>query len=181
MFWIDEVNREHCFHHIVSVWVIIQGGPDSIRQFLIINNQSIQQQMAAAIYRQQKVLSHFPVRCWIHWLLMIKNCLIESGPPCSRALDWQLGLTQSSASVVELRPRSTLPALGLLRKRLLGVNWMRHISAALICMLTSRNMARCANIAVVAWTRRVLCWCRQQVSTLLLFRKFGRRNRITWY
>jgi hypothetical protein len=31
---------------------------------------------------QQKVLSHFPVCCWIDWLLMIKNCLIESGPPC---------------------------------------------------------------------------------------------------
>jgi hypothetical protein len=38
--------------------------------------------MAAAIYRQQQVLSHFPVCCWIDWLLMIKNCLIESGPPC---------------------------------------------------------------------------------------------------
>jgi hypothetical protein len=37
-------------------------------------------QMSAAIYRQQKVLSHFPVCCWIDWLLMIKNCLIESGP-----------------------------------------------------------------------------------------------------
>jgi hypothetical protein len=35
-----------------------------------------------AIYRQQKVLSHFLVCCWIDWLLMIKNCLIESGPPC---------------------------------------------------------------------------------------------------
>jgi hypothetical protein len=22
------------------------------------------------------------VCCWIEWLLMIKNCLIESGPPC---------------------------------------------------------------------------------------------------
>jgi hypothetical protein len=32
--------------------------------------------MAAAIYRQQKVLSHFPVCCWIDWLLMIKNCLV---------------------------------------------------------------------------------------------------------
>jgi hypothetical protein len=49
--------------------IAIQGGPDSIRQ------------MAAAIYRQQKVLSHFPVCCWIDWLLTIKNCLIESGPP----------------------------------------------------------------------------------------------------
>jgi hypothetical protein len=39
--------------------------------------------MAAAIYRQQKVLSHFPMCCWIDWLLMIKNCLIESGPPCT--------------------------------------------------------------------------------------------------
>jgi hypothetical protein len=39
--------------------------------------------MAAAIYRQQKVLSHFPVFCWIDCLLMIKNCLIESGPPCT--------------------------------------------------------------------------------------------------
>jgi hypothetical protein len=29
--------------------------------------------MAAAIYRQQKVLSHFPVCCWIDWLLMIKT------------------------------------------------------------------------------------------------------------
>jgi hypothetical protein len=36
----------------------------------------------AAIYRQQKVLSHFPVCCWIDLLLMIKNCLIESRPPC---------------------------------------------------------------------------------------------------
>jgi hypothetical protein len=36
----------------------------------------------AAIYRQQKVLSHFPVWCWIDWLLMIKNWLIESGPSC---------------------------------------------------------------------------------------------------
>jgi hypothetical protein len=43
-------------------------------------------QMAAAIYRQQKVLSHFPVCCWIDWLLMIKNCLIEPGPPCRVAL-----------------------------------------------------------------------------------------------
>jgi hypothetical protein len=40
---------------------------------------------AAAIYRQQKVLSHFPLCCWIDWLLMIKNCLIESGPPCRKA------------------------------------------------------------------------------------------------
>jgi hypothetical protein len=31
--------------------------------------------MAAA-----KVLSHFPVCCWIDWLLMINNFLIESGP-----------------------------------------------------------------------------------------------------
>jgi hypothetical protein len=33
--------------------------------------------------------SHFPVCCWIDWLLMIKNCLIESGPPCmlSNGLD----------------------------------------------------------------------------------------------
>jgi hypothetical protein len=42
--------------------------------------------MTATIYRQQKVLSHFPVCCWIDWLLMIKNydqnCLIESGSPC---------------------------------------------------------------------------------------------------
>jgi hypothetical protein len=37
--------------------------------------------MAAAIYRQQKALSHFPPCWWIDWLLMIKNCLIESGPP----------------------------------------------------------------------------------------------------
>jgi hypothetical protein len=35
-----------------------------------------------AIYRQQKVLSHFRVCCCIDWLLMIKNCLIQSGPPC---------------------------------------------------------------------------------------------------
>jgi hypothetical protein len=34
------------------------------------------------IYRQQKVLSHFPVCCWIDCYLMIKNCLIESGPSC---------------------------------------------------------------------------------------------------
>jgi hypothetical protein len=52
-----------------------QGGPDSIRQFLIINNKSIQQHTG-----QQKVLSHFPVCCSIDWLLMIKNCLIEPGP-----------------------------------------------------------------------------------------------------
>jgi hypothetical protein len=31
---------------------------------------------------QQKVLSRFPVCCWIDWLLMIKNYLIEFGPPC---------------------------------------------------------------------------------------------------
>jgi hypothetical protein len=37
---------------------------------------------AAAIYREQKVLPHFLVCCWIAWLLMIKNCPIESGPPC---------------------------------------------------------------------------------------------------
>jgi hypothetical protein len=71
----------------MSWWPYIQDGPDSIRQFLIINNQSIQQHMGKwestfAIYRQQKVLSHLPVCCWIDWLLMIKNCLIESGPPC---------------------------------------------------------------------------------------------------
>jgi hypothetical protein len=45
-------------------------------------NRSREKQKAA-IYRQQKVLSHFPVCCWIDWLLMIKNCLIESGPPCT--------------------------------------------------------------------------------------------------
>jgi hypothetical protein len=39
--------------------------------------------LAAAIYRQQKVLSHFSVCCWIDCLLMIKNCLIDSGPPCT--------------------------------------------------------------------------------------------------
>jgi hypothetical protein len=27
-------------------------------------------------------LAHFPVCCWTDWLLIIKNCLIESGPPC---------------------------------------------------------------------------------------------------
>jgi hypothetical protein len=43
--------------------------------------QNKHKKMAAAIYRQQKVLSNFPVCCWIDWLLMIKNCLIESGPP----------------------------------------------------------------------------------------------------
>jgi hypothetical protein len=32
--------------------------------------------LPGAIYRQQKLLSHFPVCCWIDWLLMIKNCLI---------------------------------------------------------------------------------------------------------
>jgi hypothetical protein len=45
----------------------------------------VQQHTAAAIYRQQKVLSHFPVCCWIDWLLMTKNCLIESGTPCTWA------------------------------------------------------------------------------------------------
>jgi hypothetical protein len=49
--------------------------------------------MAAAIYRQQKVLSHFPVCCWIDWLLMIKNCLIESGPPCM--LGKKIGVLQN--------------------------------------------------------------------------------------
>jgi hypothetical protein len=38
--------------------------------------------MAAAINRQQNVLSQFPVCFCIYWLLMIKNCLIESGPTC---------------------------------------------------------------------------------------------------
>jgi hypothetical protein len=41
------------------------------------------QTLFSCIYRQQKVLSHFPVCCWIDWLLMIKYCLIESGPPCT--------------------------------------------------------------------------------------------------
>jgi hypothetical protein len=61
----------------------IQGGPDSIRQFLIINNQSIQQHTA----KWESTFCcegscHLPVCCWIDWLLMIKNCLIESDPPC---------------------------------------------------------------------------------------------------
>jgi hypothetical protein len=29
-----------------------------------------------------RAASHFHVCCWIDWLLMIKNCLIESSPPC---------------------------------------------------------------------------------------------------
>jgi hypothetical protein len=28
-------------------------------------------------------ICHFPLCCWIDWLLMIKSCLIESGPTCS--------------------------------------------------------------------------------------------------
>jgi hypothetical protein len=47
------------------------------------NNTRENGKVPAAIYRQQKVLYHFPVCCWIDWLLMIKNCLIESGPPCN--------------------------------------------------------------------------------------------------
>jgi hypothetical protein len=48
-----------------------------------------------AIYRQQKVLSHFPVCCWIDWLLMIKNCLNESGPPCRTAIRFRVKLKQT--------------------------------------------------------------------------------------
>jgi hypothetical protein len=50
---------------------------------------------SAAIYRQQKVLSPFPVCCWIDWLLMIKNCLIESGPPCSSKLTYDSDVAQT--------------------------------------------------------------------------------------
>jgi hypothetical protein len=55
--------------------------------------------MAAAIYRQQKVLYHFPVCCWIDWLLMIKNCLVDSGPPCSSAAMSELERGPASLSV----------------------------------------------------------------------------------
>jgi hypothetical protein len=62
---------------VVDRWQL----PDSIRQFLIINNQSL-----------------------IDWLLMIKNCLIESGPPCSSLADWApavffLRTSKSSTSI----------------------------------------------------------------------------------
>jgi hypothetical protein len=58
-------NLIYIFYYIYIIYFIyIQGGPDSIRQF-----------------RQQKILSHFPVCCWIDWLLIIKNYIIESGPP----------------------------------------------------------------------------------------------------
>jgi hypothetical protein len=96
-------ERAHDSHWVGSP-VSLHGGPASIRQFLIINNQSIQQHtgkwesifccrwMAASIYRQQKVLSHFPVCCWIDCLLMIKSCHLSTTKgtfPFSRVLlDW---------------------------------------------------------------------------------------------
>jgi hypothetical protein len=62
---------------------IYRVGQTQLGSFFIISNQSIQQHTGKweSTYRQQKVLSHFPVCCLIDWLLMIKNCLIESGPP----------------------------------------------------------------------------------------------------
>jgi hypothetical protein len=63
----------------------IQVGQTQLGSFwsLMTNqsNNTRENGKAAAIYRQQKVFSHFPVCCWIDWLLIIKNCLIESGPP----------------------------------------------------------------------------------------------------
>jgi hypothetical protein len=60
----------------------------------LLASASTSASMAAAIYRQQKVLSHFPVCCWIDWLLMIKKCLIESGSPCI-----VLGITRRTQSI----------------------------------------------------------------------------------
>jgi hypothetical protein len=64
--------------------------------------------MAAAIYRQQKVLSHFPVCCWIDLLLTIKNCIIESGPPCRWTNSLQglysvRGITTAAVSYLDAR------------------------------------------------------------------------------
>jgi hypothetical protein len=76
-------ERRHVFNP-----VNVQGGPDSIRQFFIINNQSIQQHTGKwestfcclfclfCCFPFSRVL----LDCLV--ILMIKNCLIESGPPC---------------------------------------------------------------------------------------------------
>jgi hypothetical protein len=67
-----------CLSTLSLVPFILQGLPDSIRQFLTINNQSIQQHTGKYL-----LLSIAAIYRLIDWLLMIKNCLIESGPPCS--------------------------------------------------------------------------------------------------
>jgi hypothetical protein len=63
---IDHKWKSKWFWYLLSIYL-----PVSIRSSIYI--------WTAAIYRQQKVLC---CCCWIDCLLMIKNCLIESGPPC---------------------------------------------------------------------------------------------------
>jgi hypothetical protein len=73
----------HAPEYISAVcFIILSIRKTNITAIHIGNEPSGSIKMASAIYRQQKVLSHFPVCCWIDWLLMIKNCLIESGSPC---------------------------------------------------------------------------------------------------
>jgi hypothetical protein len=73
------VNRtSHCVTNTVRLIGWLYSVSYSNQDFTASSSQAF----TLAIYRQQKVLSHFPVCCWIDWLLMIKNCLIESGPPC---------------------------------------------------------------------------------------------------
>jgi hypothetical protein len=47
------------------------------------NNTRENGEVPFVVDRWQLPSSHFPVCCWIDWLLMIKNCLIESGPTCT--------------------------------------------------------------------------------------------------
>jgi hypothetical protein len=64
--------------------ILVKWRPCLLNVLKVSQEQAVEAyKMAAAIYRQQKVLSHFPVCCSIDWLLMIKDCLIESGPPCN--------------------------------------------------------------------------------------------------
>jgi hypothetical protein len=62
-------NCRVCQTQLGSFWSLITDQSNNTRE-----NGKVPF-VAAAIYRQQKVLSHFPVCCWIDRLLMIKYCL----------------------------------------------------------------------------------------------------------
>jgi hypothetical protein len=113
--------------------------------------------MAAAIYRQQKVLFHFPVCCWIDWLLMIKNCLIESGPPCSTCTIIIEFLWQSIVLFLFETTFRRLDSVSVLRCRpalLVSVNGPNpcHRTIALAVSVGSSwfyNLNNCINILVL--------------------------------
>jgi hypothetical protein len=69
-------NIRTCQSSSIWKWIFFTSGSKKLSRALKL--QIFVSRVPSSIYRQQKVLSRFPVCCWIDWSLMIKSCLIES-------------------------------------------------------------------------------------------------------